>query len=229
MIVQSSHSPTAIRPNQCRGDTAACAASHTAWQKRFLELLPKIRRHAQIRFRALAPEAREELVQETIARALMDFLRLVQRGKEHLACATPLARFAVAQVRQGRRVGSRLNGRDVGSEYGRLRNGVLVLSLDSHDETSGSCCEALAEDRRSTPADIAAIRIDFAHWLTTLSPRSRRLAERLAMGETTSGAARLFGISPGRVSQLRGEFRRAWHAFQGEAIPAAVRFASDRE
>jgi DNA-directed RNA polymerase specialized sigma24 family protein len=222
MIVQSSHSTTAIRPNQCRRDTAACTESHTAWQNRFLELLPKIRRHAQIRFRAQAPELREELVQETIARALMDFLRLVQRGKEHLACASPLARFAVAQVRQGRRVGSRLNGRDVGSEYCRLRNGVRVLSLDNHDESFSGWCEALVEDKRSTPADIAAVRIDFASWLSTLPRRSRRLAERLAMGETTSGAARLFGISPGRVSQLRGEFRRAWYAFQGEAIPAAV-------
>jgi hypothetical protein len=183
-------------------------------------MLPKIRRHAQIRFRAQAPELRDELVQETIARALMDYLRLVHRGKEHLACATPLARFAVAQVRAGRRVGARLNGRDVGSEYCQLRHGVRRQSLDSDDETSGSWREALVEDRHSTPAELAAIKIDFANWLTSLPRRSRRLAERLAMGETTSGAASLFGISRGRVSQLRRELCRAWYAFQGETVPA---------
>ena len=141
-------------------------------------------------------------------------------GREHIASATPLARFAVAQVRQGRRVGGRLNSVDVSSEYCRAKKGVLLLSLDSPDQASGSCRELLVEDQRSTPADVAAARIDIDQWLTTLPGRRRRLAELLATGETTSDAAVAFSISRGRVSQLRRELRRAWLTFQGDAVPA---------
>lgn len=182
-------------------------------------MLPAIRRHAQLRFRSLPAELRAEMVQETIARALLDYLRLIERDREHLAHATPRARFAVAQVRRGRRVGCRLNVRDVSSEYCQTRKGISLHSLDTDDETSG-WREVLVEDRQAGLAEIAAVRIDFAQWLKTLPRRSRRLAQRLAAGETTSNAAQQFGISPGRVSQLRAELRRAWHAFQGEPIPA---------
>jgi hypothetical protein len=160
------------------------------------------------------------MVQESVARAMLDYLRLVERGREHIARATPLARFAVAQVRQGRRVGGRLNSADVSSEYCRAKKGVSLLSLDSRDQASGSCRELLVEGRRSTPADIAAARIDVDRWLKTLPGRSRRLAELLATGETTSDAAVAFSISRGRISQLRRELRRAWLTFQGEAVPA---------
>ena len=44
-----------------------------SWQRRFLELLPSIQRHAKFRFRNLKPELREELIQEAIARALSGF------------------------------------------------------------------------------------------------------------------------------------------------------------
>ena len=38
-----------------------------AWHTRFLAMLPAIEAHARIAFRGLAPEAREDAVQETIA------------------------------------------------------------------------------------------------------------------------------------------------------------------
>jgi RNA polymerase sigma factor (sigma-70 family) len=185
-------------------------------------MLPKIRRHAAMRFRALSSELREEMVQETIVRALFDYLRLVERGKGHVAFATPLARFAVAHVRQGRRIGGRLNSKDISSEYCRNRNGLELESLDSQDDAEGSWREVLVEDRRSTPANVAAMRIDVEQWLKTLPNRSRQLMERLVMGESTSDTARLFGISPGRVSQLRRELCRAWYAFHGEDVPIGL-------
>ena len=95
------------------------------------------------------------------------------------------------------------------------------VSLSSNDE-SVSWREALLEDRQSTPADLAAMRIDTAEWLETLSGRDRRIAERLARGETTQGAARIFGISPGRVSQLRRELCRKWYAFHRQPAPCWV-------
>ena len=192
-----------------------------SWQSRFLTMLPKIRRHAEMRFRALSSELREEMVQETIVRALLDYLRLVERGKEHVAFATPLARFAIAHVRQGRRVGGRLNSKDISSEYCRRRSGLELESLDSQD-AGGSWREVLVEDRLSSPANVAAMRIDVEQWLKTLPNRSRQLMERLVMGESTSDTARLFGISPGRISQLRRELCRAWYAFHGEDVPIGL-------
>ena len=90
---------------------------------------------------------------------------------------------------------------------------------------SATCRHNIAEPAKAcrsnlwiaTPADIAASRIDVREWLQTLPRRSRRLAERLATGESTSGAAQMFGISPSRVSQLRRELYGAWNTFQGES------------
>ena len=158
------------------------------WHENFLRLVPRIRQHAQLRFRGLNPADREDAVQEVVARSLLEFLRLLERGKEHLIYAGPLARYAVAQVRGGRRVGGRLNIRDVSSPYCRARKGVSLSSLDRWDVAAGRWEEVLVEDRRTTPADLAAARIDIRAWLHTLPRRSRRLAERLATGESTSGA-----------------------------------------
>ena len=61
-----------------------------------------------------------------------------------------------------------------------------------------------------------AARIDFGQWLHGLPARRRHLAELLAMGERTREAARQFGISPGRVSQIRRELEASWERFQGQ-------------
>jgi hypothetical protein len=122
-------------------------------------MLPAIRRHAEIRFRGIGSELRQELVQETIVRSMCDYLRLRERGREHVGQAGPLARFAVARVKEGRRVGGRLSVSDVGSEYCRRRKNVKLQSLH---ETGfdGVWNEILAEGRRWTPADAAAARLD---------------------------------------------------------------------
>lgn len=217
MIAQIDLSSPAVR----RGTNPQLAApiknqERPAWHTTFLRMLPSIRRHAEVRFRHINKTDREDAVQEVIARALLEYLRLIERGKESVAFAGPLARYAVAQVRQGRRVGGQLNVRDVSSEYCRVRKGVTLESLDRCEDATGRWQEVVVEDRHSTPAEIAAVRIDVGQWLETLPQRSRRLAERLATGETTSGAARMFGISSARVSQLRRELHRAWNTFQGE-------------
>jgi DNA-directed RNA polymerase specialized sigma24 family protein len=223
MIAEYRTSETAGRAKQAvPRKTAVGAATNPGWQRRFLLLVPTIRRHAKLRFRNLTPELREELVQETIARALLDFLRLVERGKEHVASAGPLARYAVAQVRQGRRVGSRMNVRDITSHYSQQQTGAVVERLDRCDEESGGWQEILVEDRHAGPAEIASTRIDVHEWLKSLPKRDRRLAERLATGETTSGAARIFAITPGRVAQLRRELHDAWRVFQGELVAATL-------
>jgi DNA-binding NarL/FixJ family response regulator len=77
--------------------------------------------------------------------------------------------------------------------------------------------QILIEDKRATPADVAACRIDFAEWLRRLTARLRKIALALASGETTKGVAEQFGLSPARISQLREWLRKNWEGFQGEA------------
>ena len=155
-----------------------------------------------------------------IANTFVAFQLLVQRGKIELAYPSALAWFAVRQVREGRRVGGRLNVRDVLSGYAQRRKGLTVQSL-SRPARGGRWEDLLVEDRRSTPADVAACRIDFQNWLKRLDRRRRALALRLAGGESTTDAAHHFRLSLARISQVRQELRTSWRTFQGEPLAAA--------
>ena len=192
------------------------------WHPRFLAMVPAIRRTAEICFRKLRPDLRREMVDEVIVSALAGYARLVERGKEDLAFASALARFAVFQVRQGRQVGTRLNVRDVTSRYAQLQKGFHVERLDQFNDEENCWQEIVVEDKKSTPADVAITRIDFAEWLGTMSALRRKIAQCLATGESTLEAARQFAVSPGRISQLRREFQASWQAFHGEQPSAAT-------
>jgi hypothetical protein len=139
-----------------------------------------------------------------------------QRPLGHVIYATPLATYAIKQVRAGRRTGNKLNVRDVSSPYCQQRKRVRVERLDHYDVDEGGWKELVVEDRRATPADVAATRIDFSDWLKSLKPRVRRIAKTLATGETTTNVARKFAVSQARVSQIRRELKDAWEMFQGE-------------
>ena len=102
-----------------------------------------------------------------------------------------------------------------------------VVSLDSNDQfipgsLVGTWKEWLVADRRVTPADEAAFRLDFAAWLGDLPEKKRQVAESLAEGHEPGLVARLVGVSPARVSQLRGELAESWQAFQDGATPVAT-------
>ena len=181
----------------------------------FLAMLPAIRRAAQIAFRKLPLELRHDLIAEVVANSYVAFARLVERGQAERASASPLARYAIAQIRVGRRVGSRLRIGDALSTYAQFRKQFTVERLDHFSDEDGCWGEVLVEDRRATPADVAAWRIDFAEWLRRLTARLRRIALALAAGETTSAAARMFGVTPARISQIRELLKRSWDAFQG--------------
>ncbi len=185
-------------------------------QNQFLDMLPQIRRQAWIAFRDLRAEAREELIEEVIANAYCAFAQLVQRGKQSVAYPTPLAQFAIRQVRAGRRVGSQLNKHDLLSPYARRIHGLTIERLDQPDQQLVAWHQLLVEDHQAGPAETAAVRIDVAAWLGTLSRQQCRIAKRLALGDSTSEVARRFGLSRGRISQLRSWLRGRWERFQGE-------------
>jgi hypothetical protein len=192
----------------------------SAWHADFLNMLPAIERRAQIALRHLGAEAREEAMQEVVANTLVAYLRLVELGKADIAYPTVLARYAAAQVLGGRKVGGRMNVRDVMSSYAQQKKGFKVARLESCDGDTGQWQEILVEDRHATPADVAASRIDFAAWLRSLSSRYRKIATTLAAGETTSKVAQMFRLSRGRVSQLRRELCESWQEFHGAGAVA---------
>ena len=75
----------------------------------------------------------------------------------------------------------------------------------------------LVEDRKAGPAETAIARLDLSAWMCTLSKRNRRIAKALSLGETTNAVARQFGLSAGRVSQLRVWLREHWERFLGDS------------
>jgi len=184
-----------------------CVAS---WHAPFLAMLPSIQRQARRAFCGHSAHDREEAAAAVVALALTAYVRLFERGKPELAYATVLAEYAVRQYRAGRRLGCSLNCRDVASPTCQRRRG---FSVQSH----GDWELMLLEDRRTTPAELAALRVDFGDWLATLSPRDRQVAQVLATGEHTSAVARLFEVTAGRISQLRRELFNSWQRFMGEA------------
>jgi hypothetical protein len=184
-------------------------------------MLPSIRQHATVSFRHLKPEAREEAVQEVVCNALRAYVRLVQLKKVDLAYPTVLARYGVAQVKDGRKVGGNLNVHDVSSDYAQREKGFTVERLDLYDHNEEAWLEVFIEDKHSGPADIATSKIDFTVWLKSLPYRTRRIAKLLATGEKTSIVAKKFAVSAGRISQLRREMAQSWKTFQGEINPAA--------
>ena len=188
------------------------------WHAGFLKLLPAIVLHARVSFRHQDPEAKAEAIQNCIANATIAYARLYELGKVELAYPGPLARYAVAQTRQGRIVGTALNAQDVSSAYAPARKQIVVKRLDTYVPMENTWREAVIEDTRSSPVpDTVAFRVDFAHWLSRLSRRDRRVARFLALGHRTLDAARKFNVTQGRIAQLRRELAASWTAFREDA------------
>lgn len=183
------------------------------WQTGFLSMLPTIRTHARISFRHLNPEARSEHIQAALCSAWNMYHRLAELDKLDLAYPTVLARFAVSQVKDHRKVGGKLNIQDVMSRYCQHKKHVSVERLDRFDRTTDEWLEIVVEDRRAGPAEVACVRLDFMAWLKSLPTRLRRIAKLLANGETTTAVARKFKLSAGRISQLRRKFYFSWLKF----------------
>lgn len=207
---------------QASTTTTRCRKSPPGWQSAFEAMLPRIEAHAKIAFRHLDREARGEAVQETICNACCAYARLAELNKTDVAYAFVLASFGVRQTIEGRKVGGRLNIRDISSEYCRQKKNLLLKRLDHYDSEEEAWAQILVEDRRAGPAETAIVRLDFAAWLRLLPRRLRMIATYLATGETTTAAAKRFGLSLGRISQIRKALFVAWRRFQGEEPALAV-------
>jgi len=181
-------------------------------------MLPTIRRLATMASRKIPPAERSEFVAEVVANSFVAYARLVARKEERRACATVLARFAIAQTHGGRRVGNRRRIGDVLSPYAQRQKNLAVAGIYRFDHHARLWTEIAIEDPRPSPSDRVAWRLDYGEWLRRLPAHLREIALSLAAGETTSGAVRFYRLSPGRVSQIRQSLRENWQTFQGEEV-----------
>ena len=179
-------------------------------------VLPRVLSHGRIYFRHLrSAELKEEYIAEMVALAWAWHLRLAQRGKNAAEYPSAIAKFSARAVRSGRRLAGMDRARDALSALARQRHGCSALDGSPLDE-------ALHDNTRSLPADLAALRIDLPRWLATLGTRDRRIALDMALGYRTQELARAYRLSAPRISQLRRRFHHSWRLFQGE-LPAPAR------
>ena len=189
--------------------------SESEWHGRFVKMLPRIETLASRAFRRCNPELREELIAQVTADAFTAYRRLVELGREGEAYPSVLATFAIRKVGCGVQVGTPRNQDDLSSRYCQLRTGARLTSLQRQAEHGNKWLDLVVEDRRCSPAEIAALRVDLGDWLRTLSLRDRAIAMLLAVGERTCDVAHRFGLTAGRIAQLRRELSAAWWQFHG--------------
>src|SRR5262249_32050658 len=186
---------------------------------------------------------KEEAVAEMVALAWKWFGRLHARGKEVGQFPAAFVSLVARAVNQGRRLTGQESVQEVLNPRCQQRHGFRVMPLPSNRrgsfprldaEPQGQRMqEALEErlrDNTQTPVpEQAAFRIDWPAWQQTRTERDRRIIADLTAGERTVEVSRKYGISPGRVSQLRQEFHAAWLRFHGESAnaPAAGVAGSD--
>jgi hypothetical protein len=68
--------------------------------------------------------------------------------------------------------------------------------------------------------DQVAAKMDVGDWFSTLSRRMKQIAKDLAFGFSTSEVAGKYGVTAGRISQLRRVLEESWGEFQGEVLLA---------
>jgi hypothetical protein len=99
---------------------------------------------------------------------------------------------------------------DVLSRHAQWNKGYAVQSLGEGNPHS-PWQELVVENCRTSPAELASLRIDFTEWIQRLDQFRRRVALRLATGDTTKEAARYFQISASRISLPSSQDFNAWY------------------
>jgi hypothetical protein len=187
--------------------------------RQFLSILPRIERHANIYFRHVkCLQKRADLIAETIAHCWKWFCDLAGRGKDATRFPATLAYVATRHVKNGRRLCGAEPLDDVMSSRAQHRHGFFVQGLPSYETAEGNneALDALRDNTQTPPPDQAAFRIDFPAWRRTRTERDRRVIDELMRGERTKDVSKRHGLTAGRISQLRRDFRHDWNLFCGD-------------
>ena len=212
--------------------TKSCQVAATRrLQAQFLALLPKLQTHAQIIFRDIAcPDKKADLICETTALAWKWYLRLAARGKDVMQFPMVFIYLVGRAVRSGRRLCGHERAKDVLSPVAQRCHHFKAESLSPSTPTAlddlysqpyaqemQDAFEERLRDNLQTPVpDQVAFRLDWPRFLRTLTQRDRDLVGHLSLGNSGKWVAARFGLTEGRVSQLRQRWCREWRLFQGD-------------
>ena len=190
--------------------------NETTWQSNFTAMLSEIEQKLRLAFCRLDPEAREDAIEEAVVHSLLAYVRLHEQGRAEVATPSSLAWYSSHQVKCGRPAAGRMNGKDPMSRYAQIGNGIQT------DRQPNNWIDAIVEDKRAAVADQVAAKMDFGAWFATLPQRMKEIAKDLAFGCSTSEVGKKYGLTPGRISQLRRMLEESWAAFQQEAVAAVA-------
>lgn len=183
--------------------------------EKFLELMPKIVKFAKYAFKNFDADRQEDAIQSVLVTAFENVKQLGEQGRLDDCFVTPITKFAIGRYREGRPGGVPSCGTDVTSERCRYLGRSTVKNYGLATEIADSFeSMATATDARYPVHKTVALRIDFMQdWYRQQTPRDQEIIRDLAMGETTNDVSRKFGISAGRVSQLRKTYANSWFTF----------------
>ena len=198
--------------------SATPASPTDALHATFLSILPRIVLHGEVVFRRVrCPHRKEEYLAEMTALCWRWLVRLARQGKDATQFVSALATFAARQVWSGRRLCGQEQSKDAMSGRAQRRHRFSVSDLPQQSTLNGNPLEeALRDTTQSSPDELAAFRVDFPQWLDRLGERNRALALDAALGNRTDELAEDYGISCGRISQLRRQLHDSWQRFHGE-------------
>ena len=184
----------------------------------FVAAMPKILNVAGYRFRRVpCPDTREDRVCETVALCWVWFVRLVQKGRNPDTFLTTLAHYGATAVHCGRGACGQERANDVLSRRCQRRRGFTVAAFqdlaDADDPLDGVLADALSDNTSTPVPDQVQFRCDFPAWKSRLPEAKGRLVDMLVLGHRTKDIAASFGLSEGRISQLRKEFNADYAAF----------------
>lgn len=189
--------------------------SNDELRRLFAHALPRIQRHARIYFRDIKCwHRKQDCIGEACALAWKWFCHLFQQGKDPMTFISALASFAARHVRAGRGLCGKVDAKDVLSPDAQRTHGFLVCKLPDYSTlTENPMAEALTDNTQTEIPEQVSFRLDFPAWLGTHSPRNQDIIGEMMLSRRTSELARHFGLSAGRISQMRQEFKDEWDLF----------------
>src|SRR4051794_11798743 len=105
----------------------------TAIQVHFFRALPRIRLHAQLQFRNLTPEAKDDAIAKAIGLAWKAYAREVEKGRDPDEYISAIAGYAVKQVKSDRDVTGQEKAKDALSKLAQKKKKFAVQPFPEHD------------------------------------------------------------------------------------------------
>lgn len=186
-------------------------------QAHFLAALPRMEDTLRYLLRNVRPASRaDELHADALGLLWRYWLSVTESGRQPADMVGPLVFRAVQAVKNGRSVVGQERSRSVTSPVAPTRERFVRHSWpdDGPADRPLDWFDTVAIRASDRPAETAAFTLDFEDWLSQLPDRWERIAKELATGTRTMDVARTFGLSDGRVSQLRAALADSWDCFQ---------------